>query len=713
MKLKTPQTARVEPNETAEVAFALDKGDQVHVTGKSSKIPNYIRYAGNPLKINPDGTLSNKICGADPICVRQFNEYKRTVIDVQDERDWWPVRNSEGQTGWIPDDVFFVRQDEPLYADSTGSEPVENGTVTNGEEVRRIIDANTVWYPVQVNDTTAGWVQADLVTANEQFIPTEAGQVFKDMNASSEVVGEVSEGQQLRLAEQKTITWYNIVANPQSEDGSTAELVSGWVNIEAQEISQIQVFNTSADTDIYAELGGQGEVLQSVKAGDELILLQTDTSTETTWYQVSTADGAVTGWVSVTPTNLSDVDVLSLPDDSPVYESNSTDSTVLATLPKKERVRVSEHNTDKDVTWNRVTTTDRQTGWTTANGRIETRFTAADDGAVFAQVGGAGDTLVEFKKDDPLTITDPTPTTFTRYQVRKADGTIGWIDNNPRTVITTRRNVVLYSFDYAWRNFKRVFVRKDTLTGNNTWGRLLQTQNSTFPRLMRTTIAWTSLNVIFHLIMGMMLALMLNRPGLRLRGLYRAIIILPWAIPQPIIALAWKGEFHYQYGFVNTLLTTIGLDRVNWLYTPTPAFIAVTFVNIWLGIPFYMVTLLGGLQSIAGEYYEAAEIDGANPWQRFRHVTIPLIRPVAVPIVTLDVIWTFNNFNVIYLITKGEPNESTNILVTALYNAAFGENGQVQLGFAAAFSLVIFAILFLFASVWVTSSGALKGVYEA
>jgi arabinogalactan oligomer/maltooligosaccharide transport system permease protein len=132
-----------------------------------------------------------------------------------------------------------------------------------------------------------------------------------------------------------------------------------------------------------------------------------------------------------------------------------------------------------------------------------------------------------------------------------------------------------------------------------------------------------------------------------------------------------------------------------------------------LGIPFYMVTLLGGLQSIAGEYYEAAEIDGANPWQRFRHVTIPLIRPVAVPIITLDVIWTFNNFNVIYLITKGEPNESTNILVTALYNAAFGENGQVQLGFAAAFSLVIFAILFLFASVWVTSSGALKGVYEA
>jgi arabinogalactan oligomer/maltooligosaccharide transport system permease protein len=126
-----------------------------------------------------------------------------------------------------------------------------------------------------------------------------------------------------------------------------------------------------------------------------------------------------------------------------------------------------------------------------------------------------------------------------------------------------------------------------------------------------------------------------------------------------------------------------------------------------------MVTLLGGLQSIAGEYYEAAQIDGANAWQKFRNVTVPLIRPVAVPIITLDVIWTFNNFNVIYLITKGEPNETSNILVTALYNAAFGENGQTQLGFAAAFSLVIFLVLFLFASVWVTSSGALKGVYES
>ena len=266
---------------------------------------------------------------------------------------------------------------------------------------------------------------------------------------------------------------------------------------------------------------------------------------------------------------------------------------------------------------------------------------------------------------------------------------------------------------YGWDNFKRVFVDEDPATGEiRGWGRLLQTENSTFPRLMRTTLIWTFFNVIFHLVFGMILALTLNQKDLKFKTIYRAIIILPWAIPQVIIALTWKGEFHFQFGFVNTMLQDIGLEPVEWLRSPNPALVAVTLVNIWLGIPFYMITLLGGLQSISDDYYEAAAMDGANAFEKFRAITIPLLRPVAVPIITLDVIWTFNNFNVIFLITGGAPNESTNILVTALYNAAFGANGQFQLGFAAAFSLVIFVVLLLFSVLWVTQSGALKGIYE-
>src|ERR1051326_1364687 len=110
----------------------------------------------------------------------------------------------------------------------------------------------------------------------------------------------------------------------------------------------------------------------------------------------------------------------------------------------------------------------------------------------------------------------------------------------------------------------------------------------------------------------------------KIKGIYRSLIVIPWALPAVIIGLTWHTEFNTQYGFVNQLLKTIGIAPVNWLQDPSAAFIAVLFVNIWLGIPFYMVMLLGGLQSISPEYYEAAQMDGADAWQRFRSITIPL-----------------------------------------------------------------------------------------
>ena len=116
-----------------------------------------------------------------------------------------------------------------------------------------------------------------------------------------------------------------------------------------------------------------------------------------------------------------------------------------------------------------------------------------------------------------------------------------------------------------------------------------------------------------------------------------------------IAALAWRCEFHYQYGFVNILLEKLGFQAVQWMSDPFWAFIAVVVVNIWLGIPFMMVTILGGLQSISPDYYDAAQIDGASGWQQFRFITLPLLNPILTPAIILGVIWTFNNFNVIYL----------------------------------------------------------------
>jgi arabinogalactan oligomer/maltooligosaccharide transport system permease protein len=285
----------------------------------------------------------------------------------------------------------------------------------------------------------------------------------------------------------------------------------------------------------------------------------------------------------------------------------------------------------------------------------------------------------------------------------------------PQTIEKTdvlTRQPVLYSLEYGLQNFRDVFFDVDSKTGQIVgWGRLIRTENSTFPVLLLRTAIWTLLNVIFHLLIGFGLALILNT-NIKGKNIYRLIILIPWAVPQVIAGLTWRTEFQAQYGFVNQMLAQFGVEPISWLRQPIPAFIAVLFVNVWLGVPFYMVVLTGGLGSISREFYEAAEIDGANTFQRFRAITLPLIRPIAVPIITLDAIWTFNQFNVIYLITGGEPNESTNILVTALYNAAFGPNGTFRLGFAAAFSILIFLLLLGMATLWVRSSGALKGVYD-
>ncbi len=268
----------------------------------------------------------------------------------------------------------------------------------------------------------------------------------------------------------------------------------------------------------------------------------------------------------------------------------------------------------------------------------------------------------------------------------------------------------LYGFDYAFNNFRDVFfrVRDGEILG---WGRLLRTADSTFPVLLGRTALWTGLNVIFHIMGGLALALIMNQK-IRFKGIYRSLIIIPWAIPGIIVALTWKQEFHAQYGFVNTVITSLGGQAVSWLDDPAAAFIAVVFVNIWLGIPFYMVMLLGGLQSISADYYEAAQMDGANAWDRFKSITMPLLKPILIPAITLDVIWTFNKAELIFAMTGGGPSESTNILVTALYNAAFGPAATSQFGFAAAFSIIVFLILFIFAVVWITTSGGLKEIYD-
>lgn len=228
-----------------------------------------------------------------------------------------------------------------------------------------------------------------------------------------------------------------------------------------------------------------------------------------------------------------------------------------------------------------------------------------------------------------------------------------------------------------------------------------------FWQLFAQTLIWTFSNVTLHVLGGLSLALLLHRQ-MRGKGIYRALIVLPWAIPQVIALLIWRTEYNNQYGAVNQLLGMIGLPAVSWLSDPFWNFVAMIITNVWLGIPFMMVIILGGLQSISGEYYEAAEMDGATSRQTFRHITLPLLRPVLTPAIILGTVWTFNNINVPFFINSNQL-ETSDILVTALFRQAFQYS---RYGDAAAFAFVIFVILLVFTVFYIRRTGSLKGAYE-
>ena len=208
------------------------------------------------------------------------------------------------------------------------------------------------------------------------------------------------------------------------------------------------------------------------------------------------------------------------------------------------------------------------------------------------------------------------------------------------------------------------------------------------------TVMWTAINVFLHVSVGLALALILRDPWLRLNGVYRVLLIVPWAVPNYITALIWKGMFHKQFGAINGLLVWLGLEPISWFSQFWTSFAANVATNTWLGFPFMMVVTLGALQAIPRELEEAAEVDGAGKFQRFVTVTLPLIRPALLPAVILGSVWTFNMFNIIYLVSGGEPDGATEILISEAYRWAFTR--QEQYGYAAAYATLIFAVLLIY-----------------
>jgi len=218
--------------------------------------------------------------------------------------------------------------------------------------------------------------------------------------------------------------------------------------------------------------------------------------------------------------------------------------------------------------------------------------------------------------------------------------------------------------------------------------------NETFRQTVQNSFVFTSIAVSLKVVLGVWLAMLLAR-NLRFKRVIRGIVLLPFVIPTALSTLAWLWMFDSLYSVVNWTairLHLINAPGPNWLGQSTYAMAAVITVNVWRGLPFFAITVLAGLMAVPREYLEAAEVDGATSWGRFWHVTLPLIKPVLAVVILFSTIFTFGDFNIVQVLTRGGPVNTTHLFATLAYQV--GLNGG-NLGQGAAISLFIFPLLAL------------------
>ena len=211
------------------------------------------------------------------------------------------------------------------------------------------------------------------------------------------------------------------------------------------------------------------------------------------------------------------------------------------------------------------------------------------------------------------------------------------------------------------------------------------------------TLLYAAISVPGALVVGLGLALLANRPY-RVKWPVRLGLLLPWALPVVFAGLIFRWFFDYQQGIVNDVIVRLGFEAPQWLSSPTLATIAISIALVWKTSSFVALVLLAGLQTISSEFYEAAEVDGATPWQQFWHVTLPLLTPIIAVVMTFSVLFTFTDFQLIYVLTRGGPLNATHLMATLSFQRAIS-GGALGEGAAIATAMVPFllaAILFSF-----------------
>lgn len=258
---------------------------------------------------------------------------------------------------------------------------------------------------------------------------------------------------------------------------------------------------------------------------------------------------------------------------------------------------------------------------------------------------------------------------------------------------------ILYNVYISFTNQNLYHFRHYSIVGFVNYQRLFNGLNSDFFIVLGRTFLFVAICIPLFLAVGMLTALALNHPSVRIKAMWRVALIIPWAVPSYITALVWKFFFNGDFGTFNQIYRLFAGPeaRLPWLTDPYWAFGSVVLCNVWMSYPFFMVVILGALQSIPSELYEAAAVDGATAWGQFWRITLPLLRPAILPATILSAILTFQVLNTAWLITEGGPyisaahSGATEFVMVYAFRNAFK---LFNYAYISAFAVVIFLMLF-------------------
>ena len=284
---------------------------------------------------------------------------------------------------------------------------------------------------------------------------------------------------------------------------------------------------------------------------------------------------------------------------------------------------------------------------------------------------------------------------------RKRDTLVSYAWSSPSLILMALMVVfpILYTAYISLTNMNVYHWFDFTIIGLENYIRALFVFDSGFLSALFATILWTAVNMVLQLVIAFVLVSLLNIQTLKLRKLYKTLLMFPWAMPGYVSILLWKtGMFNTQFGLLNQWMEKLGQETVRWLSNDVSAFICCTVVNLWLALPFMIMIMDGAMQSIDRSYFESAILDGATWLDRTRYITIPAITPIISPAVIITVFTTFKQFDVVYLLTQqagAKTGSGFHTILTYAYENAFITNNY---GYSSAISIIIFILLLVFSA---------------